>query len=274
MSVVLQVEGLTKVYGTGCPRCLELTGDGAGTNTCPRCGSVVACAGVSFEVLEGEILGLVGESGSGKSTVLQCIYLDVEATSGHVRLRGHPGNVLAADRESRRELRRKRMGMVYQDPQRGLHLDVTAGGNIAERLLEVGYRHVGAIRTRAASLLACTEIPVERMDDLPRHFSGGMQQRVQIAKALANNPQLLLLDELTNGLDVSVQAQILDLIKDIQRQTGVSIVLVSHDLRVVRLLAHRTMVMKNGRVVESGLTDQLMEDPQHPYTQLLVNCVL
>jgi putative phosphonate transport system ATP-binding protein len=112
------------------------------------------------------------------------------------------------------------------------------------------------------------------MDDLPKHFSGGMQQRVQIAKALANNPPILLLDEVTTGLDVSVQARVLDLIKYIQRELGISMLVISHDIGVIRLLTSRTAVIKNGRIVEMGLTDQILEDPQHPYTQLLVNSVL
>ena len=127
------------------------------------------------------------------------------------------------------------------------------------------------IRDRASDYLARTEVPLDRMDHLPAYFSGGMQQRVQIAKALANSPALVLLDELTTGLDVSVQAGVLDLVRDIQREYGLSAIVVSHDLGVIRLLADRTMVMKNGRVVEQGLTDQILEDPQHPYTQLLVS---
>jgi putative phosphonate transport system ATP-binding protein len=112
------------------------------------------------------------------------------------------------------------------------------------------------------------------MDDLPGNFSGGMQQRVQIAKALAHNPPLLLLDEVTTGLDVSVQARVLDLIRQLQRQMGIAMLVVSHDLGVIRLLADRTTVMKDGQVIETGLTDQILEDPQHPYTQLLVNSSL
>jgi putative phosphonate transport system ATP-binding protein len=117
-------------------------------------------------------------------------------------------------------------------------------------------------------------MPVRRMDEIARFFSGGMQQRVQLAKALAPAPRLLLLDEPTSGLDVSVQASVLDLIATLQRQTGVSMLIVSHDLGVIRLLTHRTLVMKFGRLVEQGLTDQILEDPQHPYTQQLVASTL
>ena len=127
------------------------------------------------------------------------------------------------------------------------------------------------MREKAGDYLARTEVPLDRMDHLPAYFSGGMQQRVQIAKALANSPSLVLLDELTTGLDVSVQAGVLDLVRDIQRQYGLAPIVVSHDLAVIRLLADRTLVMKKGRVVEAGLTDQVLEDPQHPYTQLLVS---
>jgi len=180
-------------------------------------------------------------------------------------------NLWAADRRERRALRSRLLGMVYQNPRDGLDLMVTAGGNIAERLLAVEWRHVGEMRAKAADYLHRTEVPIDRMDHLPAFFSGGMQQRVQIAKALANNPSLVLLDELTTGLDISVQAGVLDLVRDIQRQYGLSAIIVSHDLSVIRLLADRTLVMKMGRVVEAGVTDQVLEDPQHPYTQLLVS---
>jgi putative phosphonate transport system ATP-binding protein len=137
-----------------------------------------------------------------------------------------------------------------------------------------GNFHVGRIRERASYLLEKTEVPVKRMDNTPATFSGGMQQRVQISKAIANNPPLLFLDEVTSGLDVSVQAKVLDLIRHLQRELGISMIVVSHDLAVIRMLTDRTMVLKNGRIVEAGLTDQILQDPQDAYTQLLVSSLL
>jgi putative phosphonate transport system ATP-binding protein len=188
-----------------------------------------------------------------------------------VSFAGGRRSIWEANNRERRELRNKLIGMVYQNPRDGLDLMVTAGGNIAERLLAVDWRNVSQMRAKASHYLQRTEVPLDRMDHLPAYFSGGMQQRVQIAKALANSPSLLLLDELTTGLDISVQAGVLDLVRDIQRQYGLSAIVVSHDLGVIRLLADRTIVMKMGRVVEQGITDQVLEDPQHPYTQLLVS---
>jgi len=255
---LLRVRGLTKIY------------QGAGGQR------ITACEDVNFDVYPGEVLGIVGESGSGKSTVLQCLFQDVMPTSGEAYLASFGGgqrNLWDADRRERRQLRTHDMSMVYQNPRQGLNLMVTAGGNIAERLLAAEWRKVADIREKASDYLSRTEVPLDRMDDFPAFFSGGMQQRVQIAKALANNPALVLLDELTTGLDVSVQAGVLDLVRDIQHRLGMTAIVVSHDLGVIRLLADRTLVMKDGHVVEAGLTDQILEDPQHPYTQLLVNCV-
>lgn len=271
---ILAVRGLTKVWGHGCDACFGETGPERETNRCRVCGSIVACAGVSLDLYPGEVLGIVGESGSGKSTVLQCLYMDLIPQAGEAAFGPfHEGekSLWEATMRERRRLRSELMGMVYQNPRDGLDLMVTAGGNIGERLLAVGWRNVGNIREKAGDYLRRTEIPLDRMDHLPAWFSGGMQQRVQIAKALANSPSLVLLDELTTGLDISVQAGVLDLVRDIQQRLGLSVIVVSHDLSVIRLLADRTIVMKMGRVVETGITDQVLEDPQHPYTQLLVS---
>jgi putative phosphonate transport system ATP-binding protein len=276
MTCLLGVEGLTKLHGPGCHLCLELTGPDQQTNACRACGTIVACANVRLTLALGETLGVVGESGSGKSTVLACLYGDLSPTSGSAYLSTfHEGrrNLFDANAAERRRLRDFAMGIVHQHPHRGLNLRISAGGNVAERLMAVRWRRVADIRERAGGLLARMEVPLPRMDDLPAFFSGGMQQRVQIAKALANKPDLLLLDEMTSGLDVSVQAAVLDLVREIQLQSGISMLVVSHDLGVIRLLAERTLVMKQGRIVEAGLTDQVLDDPQHPYTQLLVSSV-
>jgi putative phosphonate transport system ATP-binding protein len=271
---LLSVRGLTKVWGHGCDACFGETGPDRDRNSCPACGSIVACAGVSLDLYPGEVLGIVGESGSGKSTVLQCLFMDLIPQAGEAYLGTFEvgkKNIWDATMRERRRLRSQLMGMVYQNPRDGLDLMITAGGNIGERLLAVDWRNVARIRAKAAEYLVRTEVPIDRMDHLPAYFSGGMQQRVQIAKALANSPSLVLLDELTTGLDISVQAGVLDLVRDIQQRHGLSLIVVSHDLGVIRLLADRTLVMKMGRVVETGLTDQVLEDPQHPYTQLLVS---
>lgn len=147
-------------------------------------------------------------------------------------------------------------------------------GNIAEKLIAAGNRHVGEMERVGTELLDKVHLPLFRMKEEPKRFSGGMQQRVQIAKALSNYPPILFLDEVTTGLDLSVQASVLDLIKTIQREMGISMIVVSHDLAVIRMLADRTMVMLNGEVIEKGLTDQILEDPQDAYTQQLVYSLL
>lgn len=269
---ILAAEGLTRIHGRGCARCLELTGDAAGRNTCRACGAVVALAGVSFALHAGEILGVMGESGSGKSTLVRLLHLDDRPTAGRATYRdaGRSQDLFALDAARARWLQHHRFAMVHQNPHLGLNFGVSAGGNIAERLLCSGVTSYGRIRARAEQLLARTEVPRSRIDHTPGAFSGGMQQRLQIARALAPDPQLILLDEVTTGLDLSVQARILDLVLEIQRESGVAMIVVTHDLGVIRLLAGRTLVMRHGRVVEAGLTDQILEDPQHPYTQQLV----
>jgi len=276
MDKVLEVDSLSKVYGPGCPSCFELTGPEFNTNICPVCGSVVAAHDVSFDLYKGEILGVMGESGSGKSTAVKCLYFDQAPSSGRAVFfdEGKQYDLFDLNAAQQRNLANHRFGMVYQNPHLGLNFDISAGGNIAERLLMYGVTNYADIRSRATSLLSRTEVLPERMDELPKNFSGGMQQRVQIAKALATNPPLLFLDEVTTGLDLSVQAAILDLILEIQQERDTAMIVVTHDLGVIRLLAGRTLVMKYGRVIESGLTDQILEDPQHAYTQRLVSSAL
>jgi putative phosphonate transport system ATP-binding protein len=284
-SPLLKARNITKLYGPGCDHCLELTGPDHHRNTCPRCHTVVACQQIDFDLFPGEVLGVVGESGSGKSTVVKLLHFDMAPTAGEMFLTpGDRGGQLGLEVAGRdcfrlstyhqRQLRNTLLGIVYQHPHLGLRMNISAGGNIAERLLMADWRHVGRIRKRAGHLLQKTEVPIERMDDPPSAFSGGMQQRVQIAKALSNTPILLLLDEVTTGLDVSVQARVLDLVRSLQGELDLATIVVSHDLGVIRMLTTRTLVMKDGRIVETGLTDQVLEDPQHPYTQLLVSSVL
>jgi putative phosphonate transport system ATP-binding protein len=273
--VLISALGVGKTYGPGCGACGDSSWTARGLTLCPECGTVHALRDVSFDLHEGEILGIVGESGSGKSTLVQCLYFDQDASSGELRLRDDTrGNLFLLPRAEKRRIRSRMMGIVYQNPLRGLRMDITSGANVAEKLLEADVFHFSRIRSRAAELLASTEIPAPYIDTPPRVLSGGMQQRIQIAKALANNPPLVLLDEVTSGLDVSVQARVLDLIRELQRERGISMIVVSHDMGVIRLLADRTLVLKNGCVVERGLTDQILEDPQHPYSQLLVHSTL
>jgi putative phosphonate transport system ATP-binding protein len=153
-------------------------------------------------------------------------------------------------------------------------MDYSAATNIAENLIAANCRNVKVLQDRIDELMDIVEISPYRRRETPRHFSGGMQQRVQIAKAVANCPDILLLDEVTTGLDLSVQAKILDVLKKIIRDFQISAILVSHDLAVIRMLAHRTVVMLDGKIIEQGLTDQVLEDPRHCYTQQLVHSLL
>ncbi len=235
-------------------------------------GNRIGCADVSFDLFPGEVLGIVGESGSGKSTLLSCLAGHQAPDAGGIRFGGR--DVLAMSEPERRRLARTEQAFVHQNPRDGLRMGVSAGGNIGERLMAVGARNYGQIRETGLDWLGRVEIAGTRIDDRPSAFSGGMQQRLQIARNLVTAPRLVFMDEPTGGLDVSVQARLLDLLRGLVRDLGLSVVLVTHDLAVVRLLAHRLMVMKSGHVVEQGLTDQVLDDPQHGYTQLLVSSVL
>ena len=240
-------------------------------------GALRACDRISFSLYPGQVLGIIGESGSGKSTLLNCIAGELPLDGGTVTYCDRDGtcfDLLTLPEPQRRQLMKTEWGFVRQNPRDGLRLGVTAGANIGERLLDIGVRHYGNIRAEAQEWLTQVEIPDQRMDDLPSTFSGGMQQRLQLARILVTRPRLVLMDEPTGGLDVSVQAKLLDLMRSLVRTLHLSVILVTHDIGVVRLLAHRLLVMQNGQVVESGLTDQVLDDPQHPYTQQLVSATL
>ncbi len=240
-------------------------------------GARVGCENVNFNLYPGEVLGIVGESGSGKSTLLNCLAGHLPADTGEVifdtRAEG-PQDTLTMSEPERRMLGRTDWAFVHQNPRDGLRMRISAGGNVGERLMAVGARHYGDIRETAGDWLERVEIDMDRIDDRPSGFSGGMQQRLQIARNLVTGPRLVFMDEPTGGLDVSVQARLLDLLRGLVRRLGLSAIIVTHDLAVVRLLADRLMVMKGGQVVETGLTDQVLDDPQHAYTQLLVSSVL
>lgn len=242
-----------------------------------RFGHRVACAEIGFTLYSGEVLAIVGESGSGKTTLLRCISGLLRPDAGTVlfetRAQGAV-DVWNISEASRRLLARTDWGYVHQNPRDGLRIDVSAGANIGERLMAVGARHYGNIRGEARAWMDKVELDVARMDESPAAFSGGMQQRLQIARNLVSRPRLVFMDEPTAGLDVSVQARLLDLLRGLTCDLGLSAVIVTHDLAVARLLAHRTLVMNAGRVIEAGLTDQVLDDPQQPYTQMLVSSAL
>ncbi len=240
-------------------------------------GAHIGCSDVSFDLFPGEVMGIVGESGSGKSTLLNCMADHLTPDAGEVvfdtRSDG-PRDTLRMSEPERRMLSRTDWAFVHQHARDGLRMGVSAGGNVGERLMALGARNYGDIRSTAIEWLDRVEINESRIDDRPTTFSGGMQQRLQIARNLVTGPRLVFMDEPTGGLDVSVQARLLDMIRSLVRDMGLSAIIVTHDLAVVRLLADRLMVMKSGDVVEAGLTDQVLDDPQHAYTQLLVSSIL
>ncbi|MEO0670720.1 MAG: phosphonate C-P lyase system protein PhnK [Pseudomonadota bacterium] len=251
---LMRAEGLTKHYGQR-----------------------IGCQNVALEIHEGEVIAIVGESGSGKSTLLGLLSTQLEATAGRVHYRmldGETRDLNTLTEAERRMLLRTDWGFIHQDARNGLRMGVSAGGNVGERLMAVGWRHYGNIRAEAVDWLGRVEISDDRIDDPPTTFSGGMRQRLQIAKNMVTRPRLVFMDEPTGGLDVSVQARLLDLIRSFVNDHGLAAIVVTHDLAVARHLSHRTIVMRHGDVIETGLTDQVLDDPQAPYTQLLVSSVL
>lgn len=242
-----------------------------------RFGAITACENVGFELYPGEVLGIVGESGSGKTTCLRCISGQLTPTAGCIEFATTSHgltDIFALSEQERRRLQREELGFVHQNPRDGLRMRVSAGANVAEPLMNLGNRHFGKMREATLDWLNRVELDLKRIDHSPATFSGGMQQRIQIARNLVHQPRLVFMDEPTGGLDVSVQARLLDLLRSLVRRLGMSAIIVTHDLAVARLLADRLMVMKDGHVVETGLTDQVLDDPQHGYSQLLVSAVL
>jgi len=248
-----------------------------------RYGARWACRGVDLALHPGEVLAVVGESGSGKTTLLQLLAARLACDAGSVsyRVRGETAaaqqtlvDLAQLSEPRRRWLTRTDWGYVEQHARDGLRMGVSGGANIGERLMALGARHYGRLRGEALAWMQRVELDAARIDDLPSTYSGGMLQRLQIARNLVTRPRLVFMDEPTTGLDVSVQARLLDLLRELVDELHLAAIIVTHDLAVARLLAHRMLVMKDGVVVESGLTDRVLDDPQHPYTQLLVSSVL
>ncbi|QCI63930.1 phosphonate C-P lyase system protein PhnK [Phreatobacter stygius] len=240
-------------------------------------GARTGCRDVSFDLHAGEVLAVVGESGSGKSTLLKLLSGQMPPSAGQVMYAMRDGvtrDIVSLSEAERRFLFRTDWGFVHQDAAAGLRMGVSAGANVGERLMAVGWRHYGRIRDEAETWLERVEIDRDRIDDKPTAYSGGMRQRLQIARNLVTNPRLVFMDEPTGGLDVSVQARLLDLVRGLVADLGLAAIVVTHDLAVARLLSHRILVMKDGRAIETGLTDQVLDDPREPYTQLLVSSIL
>lgn len=239
-------------------------------------GNIAACKDINFRIWPGEVLGIVGESGSGKSTLVSCLSGELGVSEGEIWYNKDGSRILFSNllENEKYLIQKKEIKVVYQDPCNGLRMKFTAGANIGEPLLSFGNRDYHKIRDEALYWMERLEIGKERTDDIPENFSGGMRQRLQIARTLVCRPKLLLMDEPTSGLDLSVQARLLDVLRRLVRELGLSVVIVTHDLGVARILANRLIVMKNGQIAEKGLTDQILDDPQHEYTQLLVSSIL
>jgi oligopeptide transport system ATP-binding protein len=233
-------------------------------------GTLRAVDGVDFELFPGETLALVGESGCGKSTLAKALVGLNPITSGRALLHGEPITGI-----SRKELRRFRseLQLVFQDPYASLNPRFTIAETLGEPLLLHGKATRQNVDTKVCELLGQVGLDVELRRRYPHEFSGGQRQRISIARALAVEPRLLLCDEVTSALDVSIQAQILDLLRSVQQQRGLSYLFITHDLGVVRYIAHRVAVMYVGQIVELQETERLFEAPAHPYTKALLSSI-
>src|ERR1700722_1219566 len=228
---------------------------------------VVAATDVTLTLRKGPTLGVVGESGSGKSTVARCIVRWIDPTSGGIRLVGREISEL-----SRRLLqpRRKRIQIIFQDPYRSLNPRITVGETIAEGPINYGMSHADAL-AKARELLELVDLPVDAISRYPHQFSGGQRQRIAIARALALDPDVLVADEAVSALDVSVQAQVLELLDEIQTRLGIALLFITHDLRVAAQICDDVAVMQRGRIVEQGPAAQVLTNPQQAYTRQLLD---
>ncbi|MBT8162005.1 MULTISPECIES: ATP-binding cassette domain-containing protein [Arthrobacter] len=249
--VLLRVEGLSKTFGSG-RRAHQALDD------------------VSFELRQGEILGLVGESGSGKSTIIRCLVGLEKESSGSIRYQGI--NPAAASKSELHRYRRD-LQMVFQDPYSSLDPRMTVRRIIEEPMLVMGGYSERERRERIHELIRLVGLRDEHLDRYPRDFSGGQRQRIAIVRALVVEPKVLLCDEPVSALDVSVQAQVLNLLKDMQRQLDLTVLFVSHDLAVVKYLCTRLVVLNRGRVAEKGSVPEIYENPQDAYTKALLEAV-
>jgi len=229
---------------------------------------VRAVDGVSFTIDEGETFGLVGESGSGKTTTVRCLLRLVEPTAGSFRFRGEEVFGLAA---SRLRERRRDMQMIFQDPESSLNPRMTSGAIVEEGLIIHGRGSPSDRRAQVRELFELVGLDAAHAGRYPREFSGGQRQRIGIARALALEPAFLVADEPVSALDVSIQAQVVNLLMDLQQRLGLTLLLVAHDLRLVRHLCAHVAVMYRGRIVEMGRADAVFRAPAHPYTRALVS---